>query len=235
MATEWRVLLGTARAEASKVRSLPKSIRSRCVYCGALATCADHLLPTPWTGTAGRKSVPTVPACHPCNLTLGDLLDPTIVGRALHVAAGRKRGYSAERQTVLEMGGLPTWSVTPPAKRAIHVGECVACVDCGRQWVETNARRLNEAPSGGRLERCDPCRRARRLALEAARKRRARRSRAEAQSAPTPLPAPSEAVLGDPGYRCPACEWAGGRGCGCQTPAETSRTRRLDAAKRVTA
>lgn len=43
-----------------------------CIYCGMPADTKDHLLPRTITGDALRKFVAVVPACKPCNSSIGD-------------------------------------------------------------------------------------------------------------------------------------------------------------------
>lgn len=64
-----------------------------CIYCGAFAEHADHLVPKPWTGSAARRFVPVVPSCADCNLRINDALRFTIAERAGIAAESLRRKY----------------------------------------------------------------------------------------------------------------------------------------------
>ncbi len=49
-----------------------------CVYCGWDADTRDHVMSRTWTGTTGRSSAVTVPACRDSNTRLSDRYAPTI-------------------------------------------------------------------------------------------------------------------------------------------------------------
>lgn len=57
-----------------------------CVYCGRPAQEADHLVPMCISGKPRRRFVPTVPACQPCNTTLGHFPAPDVSSRAHYLA-----------------------------------------------------------------------------------------------------------------------------------------------------
>lgn len=52
-----------------------------CVYCGMPATCRDHLMPSPLTGSGRRSYVAVVPACTECNALLGDAVEVNMTAR----------------------------------------------------------------------------------------------------------------------------------------------------------
>ena len=54
-----------------------------CVYCGALSSHRDHLLPKSFTGVAARIHFLTVPSCAECNMTLSDAFTWAIDERRL--------------------------------------------------------------------------------------------------------------------------------------------------------
>lgn len=60
----------------------------QCVYCGDIATTRDHVIPVsfyPYRKRSSRyhRNDWTVPACHECNISLGDKLLITVPGRAV--------------------------------------------------------------------------------------------------------------------------------------------------------
>lgn len=65
-----------------------------CVYCGMAADSRDHVLPRHFTGVAGRKSTPTVPACKQCNSMLSDAVYSTIQERREHVQERIRQRYA---------------------------------------------------------------------------------------------------------------------------------------------
>lgn len=58
-----------------------------------MPVAVDHLVALPWTGSEARHFVPTVPACHDCNVRIGDDLSTTIVGRCEPAAASLMKSY----------------------------------------------------------------------------------------------------------------------------------------------
>ncbi len=70
-----------------------------CVYCGALASDRDHVIPRSYFGNGA-----TVPACRQCNSYLSNKMHVTVCDRAHYLLNHRKvrKHYSAERLSCLE-------------------------------------------------------------------------------------------------------------------------------------